>query len=124
MLRINDVTSLTSRLACIVGLLVLATLGCGDLAPGGGGGEGGAGGSGGGGTGGSSAECESEADCGDVGICMEQAWENGMCIARVRLHVLQAVRLGSQTRCRAGRDSASVRGRRAESTGSNGAAND
>ena len=44
MLTINDVTSLSSRLACVAGLLVFPIVGCSDLDSGSGGGTGGSGG--------------------------------------------------------------------------------
>jgi hypothetical protein len=79
MLTINDVTRRSARLACFIGLLVFAMVGCGDLSSGPGGtGGGGTGGGGTPGTGGMP-ECESADDCDDGNECTEDTCADGTC---------------------------------------------
>ena len=79
MLTINDVTSLSSRLACIVGLLVFSIAGCSDIGIDGGGGAGGTGATGGtGGTGGSGDLCEG-VNCDDGNECTVGTCAEGTC---------------------------------------------
>lgn len=68
---IHDVTSLSSRLACALGLLVLPIVGCSDLGSDGGGG----------GTGGNAQLCQSVEDCPDAGACSDEDCVDGMCVS-------------------------------------------